>query len=246
MKPFVALRAAARRRMERSAVGTLDSSTQQIVETCRPFTMTSRTRLVATIEAVRYLELAHIPGDIVECGVWKGGHAMAAALTLLDCGSTNRQVWLFDTFKGMTAPTSVDTSVYSADAGTSWRAAQAEGIPVYAQLFAPDVFSLEQVRANLLTTGYPPDRVRFVKGPVETNPQCIPKDIALLRLDTDWYESTRHELEHLYPRLRPGGALAIDDYGHWDGARRAVDEYFADAPIFLSRTDYSARMAIKP
>ena len=78
-------------------------------------------------------------------------------------------------------------------------------------------------------TGYPPERIHFVRGPVEeTLPAGAPDEIALLRLDTDWYESTRHELEHLYPRLAAGGVLLVDDYGHWEGARKAVDEYFAD------------------
>ena len=65
----------------------------------------------------------------------------------------------------------------------------------------------------------------------------------MLRLDTDWYESTRHELEHLMPLLQAGGVLIIDDYGHWQGARRAVDEYLdrTGMPLLLSRTDYSGR-----
>ena len=73
----------------------------------------------------------------------------------------------------------------------------------------------------------------------------MPERIALLRIDTDWYESTRHELVHLYPRLSPGGVLIIDDYGHWQGARKAVDEYF-QAGLFLNHIDYTGRLAIKP
>ena len=79
-------------------------------------------------------------------------------------------------------------------------------------------------------------------------PAEAPEEIALLRLDTDWYSSTKHELEHLYPRLAPGGVLILDDYGHWQGARRAVDEYFADNRItlLLNRVDGTARIAVKP
>src|ERR1051325_10354963 len=82
----------------------------------------------------------------------------------------------------------------------------------------------------------------------ETIPAQAPERIALLRLDTDWYESTRHELVHLYPRLVPGGVLIIDDYGHWEGARKAVDEYIAqnNLRLFLNRIDYAGRLAIKP
>jgi hypothetical protein len=104
------------------------------------------------------------------------------------------------------------------------------------------------VKETLRATGYPAERLHFVVGPVEeTIPREVPPGIALLRLDTDWYESTKHELEHLYPLLADGGALIIDDYGHWEGCKRAVDEYFAASPppVLLSRIDYTGRVAIK-
>jgi hypothetical protein len=107
---------------------------------------------------------------------------------------------------------------------------------------------LADVRANLESTGYPMERIRFVEGKVEdTIPATLPERIALLRLDTDWYESTRHELRHLYPLLSRHGILVIDDYGHWQGARQAVDEYFAaqGRPVFLHRVDYTARLVVK-
>ena len=81
----------------------------------------------------------------------------------------------------------------------------------------------------------------------DTLPEQAPSRIALLRLDTDWYESTRHELIHLYPRLSQGGVLIVDDYGHWDGCRLAVDEYFATEadPVLLTRIDYTGRICVK-
>jgi O-methyltransferase len=110
------------------------------------------------------------------------------------------------------------------------------------------VASLQEVRSNMASTGIATERVHYVSGPVEeTIPRSVPERIALLRLDTDWYESTRHELEHLWDRLEPGGVLIVDDYGHWAGAREAVDEFFAareDAPL-LSRVDYTGRMGVK-
>jgi hypothetical protein len=109
--------------------------------------------------------------------------------------------------------------------------------------------SLEDVTNALLSTGYPIDRIYFVKGKVEdTIPLQAPDRISLLRLDTDWYESTKHELVHLYPSLCPGGVLIIDDYGHWQGSRAAVDEYFKDLsiPILLNRIDYTGRIGVKP
>jgi O-methyltransferase len=105
-----------------------------------------------------------------------------------------------------------------------------------------------EVRGAVLSTGYPDERVHLVEGRVEeTLPGGAPAEIALLRLDTDWYESTKHELEHLYPRLSPGGVLILDDYGHYEGARRAVDEYFeaeGGRPL-LSRIDYTGRIGVK-
>ena len=108
--------------------------------------------------------------------------------------------------------------------------------------------SLSDVQATMALSGYDPRRIHFVQGKVEdTLPAQAPERLALLRLDTDWYASTRHELEQLYPRLSPGGVLIVDDYGYWQGAKKATDEYIAaQAPsLFLNRVDYSARLAIK-
>jgi predicted O-methyltransferase YrrM len=115
-------------------------------------------------------------------------------------------------------------------------------------MFAADVFSESGVRETVARAGYPAERIHFVKGAVEeTIPRTLPGPLALLRLDTDWYQSTRHELVHLYPLLAPGGVLIVDDYGHWQGAARAVDEYFAAHPPgpLLTRIDYTGRLAVK-
>src|SRR5262249_2259742 len=108
---------------------------------------------------------------------------------------------------------------------------------------------LDEVRRNLASTAYPLDRVKFVIGKVEdTIPSSTPKRIALLRLDTDWYESTKHELIHLWPRLVRNGIMIIDDYGDWTGARKAADEFIAAAgcPLFLNRIDHTGRLIVKP
>jgi O-methyltransferase len=105
---------------------------------------------------------------------------------------------------------------------------------------------LEDVRRNLLSTGYPEEKCHFIKGDVlKTIPHEAIDEIAILRLDTDWYESTRHELQHLYPKLTRGGVLIVDDYGHWQGCRKAVDEYFTGRPPFMFAIDYTARMSIR-
>jgi O-methyltransferase len=207
----------------------------------RRHTMTSPQRLAALIDGVEHVARAGVPGAVVECGVWKGGSMMAAALTLVRLGATDRDLYLFDTFQGgMTEPTPEDED--SAYDGYSLRAMWERrtnwiGVPV------------EEVRDAIASTGYPMGRVHLVEGPVEeTVPERAPERIALLRLDTDWYASTRHELEHLYPRLESGGLLVLDDYGHYAGARRAVDEYLTaqEARLFLHRIDYTGRIAVKP
>jgi hypothetical protein len=219
-----------------------------ILEQALPFTMTGVARMQALIDAVRYVADRNLPGALVECGVWRGGSVLAMLLTLRELGVTDRDVFLYDTFEGMTAPTEHDLSEHDPPALETWRAARARGERAWAGMFASDVFSEDDVRDTVLGAGYPAERIHFVKGPVEeTIPATLPGPLALLRLDTDWYESTRHELTHLYPLLVPSGVLIIDDYGHWKGAARAVDEYFLSHPPapLLQRIDYTGRLALK-
>ena len=221
----------------------------QIIGAALPQTMTGVPRLQALVDAVRYCEARGIEGDFVECGVWRGGSVLAMIGTLQQLGRPHRAIHLYDTFEGMTEPTEHDTSSVDPPALEDWEAARGRGDHPWGELFGPDVLDERDVRERVLGTGYPADRLHFVRGRVEdTIPGHAPQDIALLRLDTDWYESTRHELIHLYPRLKPGGVLIIDDYGHWEGARRAVDEYFAAHPPapLLVRIDYTGRIAVKP
>ena len=203
--------------------------------------------MLSLIDAVRHCERRGLPGAFAECGVWKGGAVLAMLLALQQEGRTDRDVFLFDTFEGMTEPRPEDTSAFEPPALETWRAAGEEGRRPWQEFFDPATFGEEHVRRTVLSSGYPAERLHFVRGRVEdTLPAHAPERLALLRLDTDWYESTRHELEHLYPRLCDGGVLIVDDYGHWEGARRAVDEYFADRPApMLHRVDYTGRIALK-
>jgi hypothetical protein len=169
-------------------------------------------------------------------------------LTLQALGIDERDIYLYDTFEGMTAPAPEDVSDLQGAARDVWEQARQENQRPWNDVFGPQAFSEQSVRSLMTSTGYPPDRLHFVTGPVEeTIPGTAPEELALLRLDTDWYESTRQELVHLFPRLRPGGVLIIDDYGHWRGARQAVDEYFSSEhpPLLLSRIDYTGRIAVK-
>lgn len=228
----------------------LSPTDEVIAARCRPYTMTSPERMASLLDSVEYIVKRNLPGAFVECGVWRGGSVLAMVLKLIDLGVTDRDIYLYDTFEGMTAPTDHDTSPFHAPASQDWDAAQKTGGKIYDGLFNAEIFNESLVRDVLLKSGYPAERFHFVRGPVEqTIPGKMPADISLLRLDTDWYESTRHELVHLYPLLTRNGILIIDDYGHWEGARRATDEYFSDGsatPVFLHRVDYTARLAIKP
>jgi O-methyltransferase len=215
------------------------------LQAVRPHTMTSPERVISLIRAVEHITRQAIPGDLVECGVWRGGSMMAAAKTLLRLGDVSRTLHLFDTFEGMPPPTDVDRAAADGTLAADLLEAEANDRETSVNWA---VAGLDLVRANVGSVGYPADRVNYVVGKVEdTIPRAAPERIALLRLDTDWYESTRHELIHLYPRLVPGGLLIVDDYGHWGGARRAVDEYLEEAkiPLFLSRIDYTGRIAVK-
>ena len=208
-------------------------------------TAASVERMYALYQAVRYVCSREVPGDVVECGVWRGGSCMLAALTLLHLGDTSRRIWLYDTFSGMTEPTSRDRDVYGGSAlDMRGRTHTDEGRPTPFQFMA----SLDDVRANMAGTGFPEDRIVYVTGPVEeTLPATRPDEIALLRLDTDWFESTAHSLRHLYPRLSGGGVLLSDDYGDWPGVREAVDGYLAevDQTLLLTRIDNTGRIALK-
>ena len=163
---------------------------------------------------------------------------MMAALMLQRLGEQNRHIWLYDTYAGMSEPSEQD----GVDARRRWSEARTGDHTDWC--YAP----LADVRRNLLTTGISPDLLRCVQGRVEdTIPGEAPERISILRLDTDFYESTRHELEHLYPRLVDRGVLILDDYGHWGGARQAVDEYFSStrARPLLARLDYTGRVGVK-
>jgi len=228
----------------RTGTGDMDAEFLPLYEACRRFSMTSADRMFALYKALHYLEGAGIDGSLVECGVWRGGSMMLAAKTLLKLGNCHRDLYLFDTFEGLPKPDErEDIDVWGNRAIDGWRPhAKDDRSSTWA--FA----SLEAVRTNLALTGYPAERLHFVKGMVEdTIPEQAPQKIALLRLDTDWYASTAHELEHLFPRLVPHGVLIIDDYGHLKGARKAVDEYIArhSLPLMLMRVDYTGRVAIK-
>lgn len=207
-------------------------------EKVQPFTLVQVERCYTLYQTIKYIIKNNIAGDFVECGVWKGGSSMLMAYVLLQEGVMNRKIYLYDTFMGMTEPGEID--------GPEEKKQWVEG-KVSDKLNNMSYSPIEEVKANMRMTGYPAENIILVKGRVEeTLPGNLPSVISLLRLDTDWYESTKHELVHLYPLLVKNGVLIVDDYGAWQGARKATDEYFSSIPnTFLGRIDYTGRIVIK-
>ena len=205
----------------------------------KPYTLTSHERVNALRAAVTYVVEADVRGAIVECGVWRGGSMLAVAHTLVELGATDRDLYLFDTFTTMPYPGEEDVDV------TGNRAADFYDAAVAAPAFS--YLPMGEVRRLLVATGYPDDRLHFVPGMVEeTIPEHLPDPIALCRLDTDWYESTRHEMEHMFWRIPESGVLIVDDYGHFMGAKKAVDEYLEaiGGGVLLNRVDFTGRLAV--
>jgi len=218
-----------------------DEEAKAVITQVKPRTLTGVEKIYGLIEATRYVVNNGIEGDVVECGVWRGGSMQAVALTLKHLGSSDRHLHLFDTFEGMPPPGDEDrrfddqTAEDLLEKGT-----RDQSIWAYA--------ALGDVKEGMREVDYPADHVHFHQGLVEeTIPSQAPEKIAILRLDTDWYASTIHELDHLYDRLAPGGVLIIDDYGYWKGSRQATDEFLAKRGLrlFLSPL-LSGRIAIKP
>lgn len=220
----------------------IDPFERAIIERSRPFTMTSIDRMLSLCRALEYVLRESIPGDFVECGVWKGGSAMIAADYFLKANQT-RGIWLYDSYEGMTVP-SIENDYDYSGISASHHSKENSGDSnrwCYA--------SLNEVKKNMQVIGYSNEKTHFIKGDVlKTIPSAgVPECISILRLDTDWYESTLHELEQLYHLVSPRGFIIIDDYGHWRGAQKAVDQFFGTlcmAP-YMHRVDYTCRLIQK-
>ena len=214
-----------------------------LYEKCKNYTMTSAERMYSLYQSVEYIFKNNIKGDFVECGVWKGGSSMLMALMLSERGITDKKLYLYDTFEGMSEPSESDmtsTGKNAIDLLQQENKEDSSSVWCYS--------SIDEVRRNLYSTGFPKENIVFIKGKVEdTIKENLPGELSLLRLDTDWYESTKIELELLYPLLKEKGVLIIDDFGHWDGAKKAVVEYFEKNKVdpFLFRIDFTGRLMIK-
>lgn len=202
----------------------------RLYRTVRPYTMSGNSRLRGLYTAIRHVMVRGIPGDIVECGTARGGSAALMGLTLKEARA-DRTLWVFDTFEGIPPPTMADPDY-----------------PIAALYTGDFRGELGEVEALFRRLGIL-DRARLVKGLfAETVPRSEVGAIAVLHLDGDWYASVKMCLDHLYDRVSRGGIIQIDDYGHWEGARKAVDEFMAERRIAgpLHYIDYTGRQLVKP
>lgn len=178
----------------------------RLLQTVRPYTMVPLPRLRTLWKLANRISAQGIQGAFVECGSCNGG---TGAILANVAARDGRNVWLFDSFEGLPQPRSEDGE----------RAKEWVGKCLGRE---------EMVREVLARTGARTENVRIVKGWFEDTLRPSPTGAtALLHLDADWYESTMQILESLYDRVVPGGYLVVDDYGHWPGCRRALDEFLS-------------------
>lgn len=202
----------------------------EIYRRVRPYTLCGHVRLRALYHAIHETAARGIAGDLVECGTARGGSAALMGLALKGVGA-DRTLWVFDTFEGLPPPSDADPDREIAERYTgAYRSPRADVSALFERL---------GISAN----------ARLIQGRFqETLPACRIGRIAVLHLDCDWYESVRCCLDSLYDRVSPGGVIQIDDYGHWQGARKAVDEFLAARSLALKLRwlDYTGRQLIKP
>lgn len=226
----------------RGLIPELGRDDEQLLAAARGLSMTPTVARWELIQAIRHIEANGIAGDIVECGVWRGGNLVIAGLLRRSMGF-DRQIWAYDTFAGMTAPSAADFKPgQDLDVEEKFSKLNRDDHNEWCHASESDVLRNFEERVGNRD-------LRTIKGPVEetlAKPENLPERIAILRLDTDFYDSTKAELEVLYPRLSKGGVLIVDDYGEWAGARKAVDEYFAGQPVWLHYVSSSVRLMVKP
>lgn len=208
----------------------LQKNYEDIIRFVKPYTITPKYSIVVLLDSVHHIITNKIEGDIVECGVWRGGSIMAIAKMLIDLKNQSKEIYLFDTFEGMTKP---DKEIDFDIRGTSMLE-KFEKMKITEESSNWMCSSLLEVKKAVYSTGYDKEKFHFIQGKVEhTLPQKSPKKISLLRLDTDFYQSTKHEMINLFPRLSKGGIIIIDDYGSHLGSKKAVDEYLSENNIIL-------------
>ena len=231
---------------------------KKIIMDSEIYSMTGRIRMSLLIKIIEYLNKQNTEGDIVECGVWRGGNLICAQ-SYLNYLNLKKNIIGYDTFEGMTKPSDHDVQIVQTKADSENNlSSKLKKRPASDWMKTTDKFSnkgnniwayssIDDVKQNIKQK-VPNNNIKLIKGCVEKTLLIkvnLPEKISLLRLDTDFYESTKIELEVLFPKLIKGGFLIIDDYGHWQGARKAVDDYFSEKMPFIHFIDETCRLIIK-
>ena len=217
------------------------------LEIASKYSMTGFERMFFLIKAIKQIEIDNVEGDFVECGVWRGGNLILFQRMIEKLNFKNRKIFAYDTYSGMSPPTQSDLNINNEKAEDIINSLEKKGVdPENNIIFAK--CDLENVKKNFQINTGKNDNLICIKGKVEDTLKIknnLPKKISLLRLDTDWYESTKIELEVLFPLLSKNGIMIIDDYGYWKGSKKAVDEYFKDKNINLFKIDFTSRYLFK-
>ena len=222
----------------------LSEKDRKLIDIVSNYSMTPKIRIYNLLQALKHIKQNSIVGDFVECGVWKGGNIiMFKKFHENEFFNDNRNIFAYDTFSGMSEPTKEDFNLINKISAKNLLNKDKEK-----KTNTWGVCGLDEVKSNILKNVANIENIKFVKGKVEETlmkEENLPKKISILRLDTDWYESTKKELEILYNKVSPGGIIIIDDYGHWNGSRQAVDEYFKGKFVWMHYVDYACRLIIK-
>tara|TARA_E500000178_G_C16992251_1_gene741407 strand:+ start:122 stop:838 length:717 start_codon:yes stop_codon:yes gene_type:complete len=211
-----------------------------LIKLCQNYSMTTYERMWSLIQSCNYVFEKNISGDFVECGVWKGGNIILMK-EMMKKNQNFKKIFCYDTFEGMPRPSKEDAKYNGKDALNIFNEHKEKNKGFCSS-------PLEEVKENIIRSSGNIDDILFIEGMVEKtllDESNLPEKISILRLDTDFYESTKIEMEILFPRLVNNGILIIDDYGFWKGAKQAIDEYFKDKKPFLIRIDHSCRLLIK-
>ena len=222
----------------------LNNADKKLINLAQKYSMTPQIRIFNLLQSLRYLKNKKIDGDYVECGVWKGGNIILFKKFIEEEDKDSKKnIFAFDTFEGMTEP---DKNDYDISSNLSADVLLQSDKTKETNLWG--VCSLESVKKNIQSCVNSKENIRFIKGPVENTLDVtsnLPDKISLLRLDTDWYNSTKKELDILYDKVSPGGIIIIDDYGHWGGSKKAVDDFFLNKYVWMHYVDYACRLIIK-
>tara|TARA_B100000965_G_C19553190_1_gene741013 strand:- start:172 stop:978 length:807 start_codon:yes stop_codon:yes gene_type:complete len=217
-----------------------DKFSKELIEKVNPYinSATIPTRW-SLIQIMSYLDRNKIEGDLLECGVFRGG-SLAMICILAEKFKMKKNIYAYDTFgTGHSVYSDYDTDLKNNSKISNREHKYKEG-------FFP---SEENVKENLQKLTVKSEFMpKFIKGKVEETlyiKENLPNKIALARIDTDLYDSTKHELEVFYPRISKGGVLQINGYGVGEGVKKAVDEYFKNKQVWMHRVDFGCRVMIK-